>query len=343
MKKIVSWMSILLLFPLVACSYSAGGQPRNILATPSLSAEMMQTQISQLLTVMPTTTGESDVVGTPTLALPTVAVDTSEPSVVTATSAPEEATSVPEEATNVPTETQAAPTDETQATATPAPAAATATPTQPSGPTTTPVPGDPRTRLGSPTSRDPMDDESAWIWPTGADKYSSASFSGGFQTITALTSTDGWRLANPLGREFSNLYLESTFRTGACSGSDHYGLMVRVPVVTEADQGYLFGFTCDGRYSLRRWNSQVGAKGEMKWLVNWTKSSAITAGKDQTNRMGIMMVGSRLLLYANGRLLTEVKDATFPSGYFGVFIGSDETTNLKVQIDEMSYWENPQP
>ena len=59
MKKIVSWMSILLLFPLVACSYSAGGQPRNILATPTLSAEMMQTQISQLLTVMPTTTGES--------------------------------------------------------------------------------------------------------------------------------------------------------------------------------------------------------------------------------------------------------------------------------------------
>jgi hypothetical protein len=59
--------------------------------------------------------------------------------------------------------------------------------------------------------------------------------------------------------------------------------------------------------------------------------------------MGVMMVGSRLLVYANGSLLTEVQDATFASGYFGVFVGSDVTDQYTIQVEEMSYWENPQP
>jgi hypothetical protein len=219
----------------------------------------------------------------------------------------------------------------------------TTLPTAAAGPTVTPAPGDPRARLGAPSSTDPMDNASTWIWPTGTDKFTTGSFSGGYQLITALTGTDGWRMANPTGKTFTNLYLEATIRTGACSGSDHYGLIFRVPEVSEPDQGYLFGITCDGRYSLRRWNSEVGQKGEMKWLVNWTNSSAIVSGANQVNRIGAMMVGSRLLLYANGALLTEVQDTQYPSGNFGVFVGSDATENLTIYVDEMSYWLNPQP
>lgn len=369
MKKVISSLSaILFLMLLAACSYSggkiqlpgAGGA-----STPTQSPEQMQTQISSLLTSMPTNAGEQAAVGTSTPALPTIMVQTATPgastaaveatavasTVVAATPTPQAGAEVVTATAAPTTAVEASPTATTMVVTTatagaPAPTVTlvmTATVTPTAGPTSTPAPGDPRTRLGNPSATDPMDKASTWIWPTGSDTYSSSTFENGVQSITALTGTDAWRLANPLGREFTNLYLESTIRTGTCSGSDHYGLMVRVPIVTEPDQGYMFDFTCDGRYSLRRWNAQVGTKGEMKWLVNWTKSSAINAGSNQTNRMGIMTVGSRLLLYANGQLLAEVQDNTFPYGYFGVLVGSDVTDKFTIQIDEMSYWENPQP
>lgn len=188
-----------------------------------------------------------------------------------------------------------------------------------------------------------MDNATHWVWPTGSDQFTSATFSNGKQFVTALTGTDGWRLANPIGSEFTNIYLEATTRTETCAGSDHYGLYFRVPAVHQPEQGYLFGVTCDGKFSLRKWDGTAGTKGVMTWLVDWTANNAIIAGKNQTNRLGVMMIGDRLLLYANGKLLKEVHDATYASGFFGVFVGSDVTDQLTIEIDEMSYWTNPTP
>lgn len=358
MKRYLPWMSLLILFSLVACSAGGvGKQPIPPATTATLSPDQVQTQINLLLTQMPTSTGAPAEAVSPTVALPTVAVEYPAPGVVTATPtqpAPAEPTATLEPTAVPPTDTpQPAATAVPANTATSDPNVGGGIPTVaitpvspaatavPAGPTFTPAPGDPRQTLGSPTSTDPMDNATAWVWPTGSDKYTVGTFSGGSQRIVALTGTDGWRMANPAGREFANLYLEATIRTTTCSGSDHYGLIFRVPVLHEPEQGYLFGLTCDGRYSIRRWNALVGQKGEMKWLVNWTASNAIAAGANQTNRLGVMMVGSRILVYANGKLLTEVQDNTYSYGYFGVFVGSDVTDSLTIHVDEMSYWENP--
>lgn len=362
MKRIPVWVTILILLSLVACNLPSGlRQTNGPESTATLSPDQVQTQINQLLTLMPTNTEAPEGEATATQALPTLPVEApaeeTPAQVVTATPSPTpEATATPAETEPAPTEalptpteavaTQEAPTATATTSGLPTVAITPLIPTAtlpPAGPTFTPAPGDPRSRLGSPSSTDPMDNPNTWIWPTGTDQFTTTSFSDGRQHITALTGTDGWRMANPLGREFGNLYLEASFRTATCSGTDHYGLIFRVPVLREPDQGYLFGFTCDGRYSLRRWNSRVGERGEMRWLVNWTSSDAIAAGSNQANRMGVMMVGSRILLYANGRLLTEVQDTTFPSGYFGVFVGSDVTDRFTIQVEEMAYWENPQP
>jgi len=332
MKRLLPWMSILVLISLVGCGLlSGGGAP--VTGNPTLSPEQVQTQMIQLMTQMPTNTGEPAAAATVTQALPTiqVATETTAPLVVTEPPQPV-ATSTAEPAT------EAAPTTAPTATNVVLP-----TSTQAPAPAFTAPPGDPRARLGNPTSTDFMDDDTTWVWPTGSDTFTSATFTGGAQVITALNEKDGWRLANPAGREFSNIYLEGTFHTSTCAGSDHYGLIVRVPILKEPEQGYLFGITCDGRYSLRRWNGLVGEKGEMKWLVNWTASSAIAKGSNQTNRLGMFAVGSRLILYVNGLLLTEVKDTQYPSGYFGVFIGQDQTSQMTLRVEEMSYWENPQP
>jgi hypothetical protein len=336
MKRVLTWMSLLIIFLLAACS--TGQTPQVEQTEPTLSGEELQTQIAQMLTQLPAEAGSLDT--SPTPELPTVQVE--EPAeaypvegVLTATPVPT-ITNTPEPVPPTPTETPVPPTPTETA------PAAEPTAAQPAGPTSTPPPNDPRIWLGPPSSTDAMDRETTWFWPIGSDQFTRGSFGSGTQTITALGEKDGWRMANPLGRAFTNMYLEGTFRTNTCVGSDHYGLMVRVPNVHEPNQGYLFGVTCDGRYSLRRWNAEVGPRGEMKVLVNWTASKAINTGSNQTNRIGIFTVGNnRLIMYANGQLLGEIQDSQFTSGYFGVFLGSTVTPGFAIQVDEMSYWENP--
>jgi hypothetical protein len=339
MKRSLFFLAMIFTLLLAGCNLSLPSQDKAAPSQPTLSAdELVQTQLAEMLATLPTNTPEP-LGATPTAALATISAETQEPAAgVVATATPEIATA---------TAGAEAATPEPQPTATQTPlvsfptASPTMTPTI--NPSFTPAPGDPRTRLGSPSSTDPMNNERTWIWPTGRDQYTTGEFRDGYMVMTALSDVDGWRMANPLDREFTNLYLEADFRTQTCEGSDHYGLIFRVPVLREPDQGYLFGLTCDGRYSLRRWDGRAGTKGEMQWLVRWTGSSSIITGSNQGNRMGVMMIGSRMFLYINGQLVTEVQDATFDKGYFGVFVGSDKTPNMQIQVDNMAYWENPNP
>jgi hypothetical protein len=202
---------------------------------------------------------------------------------------------------------------------------------------------DPKARLGAATSNDPMKDSTKWIWPTGVNEFTSIAFSNNELALTSLKDKIGWRLTNPDGRAFSNLYLEATVKTGNCAENDQYGLIVRVPVLKDANQGYLVGFTCDGRYSIRLWNGEIVPNGQMTRLVDWTASKAIHAGSNQINRLGVWLVGGRIAIYANGTLLGEATNAAYPSGYFGLYIAGLKTPNFTIQVDEMSYWENPKP
>ena len=294
-------------------------------AVPTPDDAMIATQVAQILATMPTATGGPDEQVPPDMTA-TQSLPTIQPS-----QAPTEA---PTQAEPTASETAPAPTD--TPTETPPTATATAQPTATIA--FTPPPGDPVTKLGNATWTDNMDNGDNW--PTGTDQYSSIGFSNGMMNLTGLTTTDGWRLATP---SMTNFYLEVTFKTGTCTGSDRYGVFTRVPNSANPDRGYLLGFTCDGQYSLRRWNAEVGAKGEMISLIAATKSDAINAGSNQTNRMGLMAVGDRLIVYANGQMLKEAKDNTFSQGYFGVFIGARETNNLTVQVDQARYWDNPTP
>lgn len=309
-----------LIIPLLLLSILASGCGLINPAAPTPSDDEMATRVAQILTAMPTSTSAAEDKPVPTNELPTIAP--TQPRVVTATPLPATETAIPEAATATP-------------------AAATATPTAQLTlvPSFTPPASDPRAKLGSPNWTDTMDKDT--YWPTGEDKYTAVKFESGVMKFTGLTTTDGWRLAST--KQLSNFYLEMKATTATCSGSDRYGMFVRVPVVTEADRGYLFGITCDGQYSLRKWDGKAGDKGVMTVLVNWTASPSIQAGSNKTNTIGFMAVGDRLILYANGALLKEVKDSAYGSGSFGVFVGARETTNFTVSVDEINYWENPTP
>lgn len=339
MRKFIPVIILVLLFSLTGCRLSASQAPKAV--EPTLSDMQVQTQISTLLTVQPTATPELEKEGTATPGLPTP-----EDNLPTVTEAALVATSTAESLKPTSSSSSAA---ESSPTAPPmlTPTSAAPAVTKVAEATKEPVPplstDDPKARLGEATSTDPMKDSTSWVWPTGANDFTSISFSNNQLTMTSLQEKIGWRLTNPAGHSFSNLYLEATIKTGNCAENDQYGVIVRVPVLKDANQGYLVGFTCDGRYSIRLWDGKAAPNGQMNRLVDWTASKAINAGANQTNRLGVLVVGGRIAIYANGTLLGEATNAAYPSGYFGLFVAGLKTPNFTIQVDEMSYWENPKP
>lgn len=208
-------------------------------------------------------------------------------------------------------------------------ATAEPTATQTIAPTATLTDTDPVQTLGAATWTDNM--SSPNNWPTGFNEFTSISFSDGFLKLTANKNLDGWRLSWPVIEDF---YLEGTFQAPDCEGSDHYGFIFRVPKEVDADRGYLFGVTCDGRYSLRRWDSK-----NMVFLVNRTSHASIKEGDNAVNKLGIMARGDSIALYINGQKVNEVKDSTFSTGQFGIFVGGSE--DFTVWVDQVRYWLNP--
>lgn len=232
-----------------------------------------------------------------------------------------------ETATPPPTETELPPTP--TPTDTPEP---TATDTPTPLPTSTPSATDPRETLGNPTFRDAtFKDNQNWGKAWDGD-FTRGEFKNNQLVLTSV-GVDGWTLTWPKPADF---YIEMTATTGNCAGMDRYGIIVRVP--DSYDRGYLVGFSCDGKYSLRLWNPD-----EKRYtnLINWTPSNHINSGSNQTNRVGLKAVGSRFELYANGHFLGEANDSELTEGRFGPFIGHDKTDDFTIHISEFAYWSLP--
>lgn len=242
-------------------------------------------------------------------------------------------TGTPEEVEPTPTQTQPVQETEVPPTSTPEPTEETLEPTD--TPTAEPTPTladtDPAADLGAPDWVDDMADDDNW--PTGVNQYTTIAFENSYLKLTAETDSDGWRLSWPFLTDF---YLEASMQTPDCAGGDHYGLMFRVPANANANRGYLFGVTCDGRYSLRRWDGQT-----MYFPINWTASDAINEGEDVVNKLGIMARDSEIALYINGQKVEEVTNSTYLEGSFGIFVGGDATDEFTVWVDQIRYWENP--
>jgi hypothetical protein len=183
--------------------------------------------------------------------------------------------------------------------------------------------------LGDPTFKDTLAGTNNWyLLDTANTKFTAGENS---IILTAITpgQNDEWGISNvPPIKDF---YLELLFETTEpCSGLDRYGVIFRAP---DPNQGYVFGFSCDSRYKLYKWDGK-----SYQAIQEWKNSSHIKSGAGQTNRLGVSAVGNNLKLYANGQLLSEYTDDTFSEGRFGVFIGADKTDNFQVILDEAAYW-----
>jgi hypothetical protein len=184
--------------------------------------------------------------------------------------------------------------------------------------------------LGTATWTDNLDNANNWyLLDTANTKFT---HSDSKLVLTSITPGAGeeWGLSDrPSMKDY---YLQATFITGgSCSGYDKYGLLARAP---DQDKGYVFEFSCDGHFRLYTWDGK-----NYNAVQEWHASDSIVAGANQTNVMGIYMKGTDIRLYANGHKLGEFTDSTFDHGQFGVVIGSVNTQNFTVSVDQVSYWD----
>jgi len=324
------WMTLLIVFTVILTG--CGGEIAQPESAPVYDDAEMATQISQLLTAMPTSSpvsGEPQLILTP-LELPSLSPAPTSTSTVLIVNTPDGTATALATAEITLTDEVLSPDETLESTRTPT---ATLTPTTT---ITSPV-SDPRTSLGDPDWHDPLDD--GQNWSLFEDKYSALSVENGHLVLTGLTETGGWRMATT--PKLVDFYAEMAANPVDCSGGDYYGFFFRVPVISSPDQGYLFGVNCSGEYSLKVWDGLVEPNGQTTTLVKWTLDDSIQSGSGQSNRIGVMVVGSRITLYANGILLNEVQDSTYPEGYLGIFVNSEVTDKYTIHVDDLSYWRNP--
>lgn len=233
-----------------------------------------------------------------------------------------------------PEDTQVPPTDPVPTdplpSATPTPTLIpTATATNTSVPSPTFVPGDPGLALGDPDFWDVFNNETNWSPYDAAS--SKVEISGGkfYYTKKTLEFGSRWTISWPTIEDY---YIEVTVESPAsCSGKDRFGIIFRAP---SPNEGYVFVLTCDGSYRLWIWDGS-----DTTFLKDWTSHAAINAGPGQINRVGVMVDGNTIKLYANGVELATVTDSTFSGEYkFGLVVGNSDTEPFTVIFDDLKYW-----
>jgi hypothetical protein len=228
----------------------------------------------------------------------------------------------------------ARPSSTPKPTVTAIPPIATATATEHPSPTNTititpTLPStDPKNTLGTPTYKN-TDFSKGWYLEDDEHTHITVSEKGAL-VLTSLQPV-GWHSWSMYYHSLQNFYLEATLHTSTCSGSDRYGLVFRAP---DNNHGYFYGVSCDGQYNLSSYDGT-----NFTTLIDYTKSSAILSGSNQTNRLGVMARGSEIDLYVNGVPIQQINDSTYTSaGVFGVFIASQATANFTYEMDEIDYW-----
>jgi hypothetical protein len=214
----------------------------------------------------------------------------------------------------------------------------TPTPTQTFTPTVTATPSDPAQAFGQPAWNNPLDNgQSFGLGSSGYDDdYTSIHVAAGKMVLTSHLISPGWKGWRLTDRYLANYYLEGTFLTSNCSGLDSYGLVFRIPDYSSG-YGYYFGISCDGRYSLLRWDSSGST-----YLVPWTDNVLIKGGSDQNNRIGVIVNGANYSLYVNGQKIQDVYDGEFMTQTkIGVFIAAFNTPDLTVALDQLNMWTIP--
>jgi len=215
----------------------------------------------------------------------------------------------------------------------------TPAPTQPlqeATPSPTPPPlatDDPRfgLNLTAPDYQDPFASDLTWVGPN-FEGAANIWEDGHLRATDYLADTFIWWSTTIPDIEAGNIYVEVTAQPQSCSGKDSYGLAIRVDPV-ERNSGYILEFACDGSFRIRKLFA-----GSIRTLLDWQSSESIWPGGGETNTMGLLARGPRLVAFANGEMLAEIEDTSFTSGNYGLFANAANTPGFTVLFDDFRLW-----
>ena len=214
---------------------------------------------------------------------------------------------------------------------TPTPVPTEVPPTETPLPTPTPLPiqGDPAILLGEPDGVDTFDSDANWTLFDNQCFKSEITDGKYLMTAKGLEGVICWEVSWP---EIKDFYYEATLdMPEQCQPNDRFGLFFRAP---DNDRGYLYGLTCDGRYSMTMWDGEATTV-----IVEPTPSEMINTGPDAVNRIGVVAYGGSYLLYANGEFLTEAQNYTFTQpGKLGLFVRASTDQSFVVEYDNLGVW-----
>lgn len=210
-------------------------------------------------------------------------------------------------------------------------ATATLTPTITLTPTL--APEDPILSLGAPSVKDTFD--------SGSIIYQYDESQSSFQVVDnklvlVAKKANGYETWSLSWEDLTNFYLEITGSFGNdCSGKDRYGMIFRAP---DTSEGYLISISCDGSFRFSKWESE---EEEYTTINNWTSSDHLNAGPGGVNRLGVMVKGTMITGFINGRQVFELNDGTFPMGRFGVLVAASDTAGFSAYLTQVVYWKLP--
>ncbi len=308
MKRILPFLSILILVSLGACTLSAPGAKS---PTAFVSATETLPVAAPTEMAAPTETTASTAAAPPPTAAPQVAA------APTATSSPP--TQAPQSVAVQPTATQPPPT-------------ATATPV---------ITFDPYTAYGKPKYQNKMEFPNLWEWKSPeADELPNNNrirlrFVDGELHVTGKRpGFSTWWFS---GHTLSDAFIEMTFDTLDCSGEDAYGIILRGPKHEAGESfGYVVSFTCNGKLWAYRLDGRDPFEAET--LIDEEEASAINSGPDEENVIGIRAEGDTFVIFANGTQVGEFEDDSFEKGRVGVFVRAAQPNAYTYKVTNFAYW-----
>jgi len=168
----------------------------------------------------------------------------------------------------------------------------------------------------------------AGYWSVGETDFSNIFVDTG--TLAILVKTPGSIAWAFNGYSAEDFYFQGLLRLGACQLGDYGGLIFRGQ---DDNNLYLFGLSCDGRYRLVE-----RAGGEFRFLIDFTFTPEASTGSGATNLLAVRAEGRKLSLYINDQFVNAVEDVAPSRGFFGAFAKAGTTTNLRVDLDDLSAW-----
>lgn len=250
-------------------------------------------------------------------ATPTAAV-TEEPTPEITVTSPDEPTPEPaEEATTEPTEEA---TEEPTATPT---AEATVTVGTSTDPRIAAIQGLP------PTFRDDFEDGDVSDWVHfDSDAVVYELVEGSLEFIFNASNVLTWSEV-PIAP--ANFYIEVDATVNSPVDAAEYGIIFNYE---DPQNFYLFAVNNASRYSVWRLMNN-------SWEVvsDWEDSSALLSGEGNTNRLGLLVQGSTIILTANDEVLAELEHSDGALGGIALAAGTFEEALLVMSFDNVALWD----